>query len=71
VGAGQAVAPTSTGTPARGGTRYVDDRAVFTAIAYVLTTGRGWRHLPAEFGVSEATVHHRFVKAAPSRKYPV
>src|SRR3712207_8951233 len=37
--------------PQGGGTRYVDDRAVFTAIVYVLTTGCAWRHLPAEFGV--------------------
>jgi transposase len=44
-----------------GGTRYVDNRAVFTAIVYVLTTGCAWRHLPAEFGVSPATAHRRFV----------
>ncbi len=44
-----------------GGTRYVDDRAVFTAVVYVLTTGCAWRHLPAEFGVSKATAHRRFV----------
>src|SRR4051794_28919571 len=47
--------------PQGGGTRYVDDRAVFTAIVYVLTTGCTWRHLPAEFGVSKATAHRRFV----------
>jgi transposase len=47
--------------PQGGGTRYVEDRAVFTAIVYVLTTGCAWRHLPAEFGVSKATVHRRFV----------
>src|SRR4051812_49895225 len=44
-----------------GGTRYVEDRAVFTAIVYVLTTGCAWRHLPADFGVSKATAHRRFV----------
>src|SRR4051812_50088687 len=44
-----------------GGTRYVEDRAVFTAIVYVLTTGCAWRHLPTEFGVSKATAHRRFV----------
>ena len=43
-----------------GGTRYVDDRAVFTAIVYVLTAGCAWRHLPAEFGVSKAAAHRRF-----------
>src|SRR3712207_2579186 len=37
------------------------DRAVFTAIVYALTTGCAWRHLPAEFGVSKATAHRRFV----------
>src|SRR4051794_41367910 len=47
--------------PQGGGTRYVDDLAVFTAIVYVLTTGCAWRHLPAEFGVSKATAHRRFV----------
>ncbi len=47
--------------PQGGGTRYRDDRAVFTAIVYVLTSGCAWRHLPAEFGVSKATAHRRFV----------
>ena len=47
--------------PQGGGTRYRDDRAVFTAIVDVLTTGCAWRHLPAEFGVSKATAHRRFV----------
>jgi transposase len=47
--------------PQGGSTRYIEDRAVFTAIVYVLTTGCAWRHLPAEFGVSKATAHRRFV----------
>jgi transposase len=47
--------------PQGGGTRYVEDRAVFTAIVYVLTTGCAWRHLRAEFGVFKATAHRRFV----------
>jgi transposase len=47
--------------PQGGGTRYIEDREVFTAIVYVLTTGCAWRHLPAEFGVSKATAHRRFV----------
>jgi transposase len=47
--------------PQGGGTRFVDDRAVFTAIVSVLTTGCAWRHLPAEVGVSPATAHRRFV----------
>src|SRR4051812_50156612 len=49
-----------------GGTRYVEDRAVFTAIVYVLTSGCAWRHLPAEFGVSKATAHRRFVAWTPA-----
>ncbi len=53
--------PPPTERPQGGGTRYVDDRAVFTAIVYVLTTGCAWRHLPAGFGVSKATAHRRFV----------
>ena len=47
--------------PQGGGTRYVDDRSVFTAVVYVLTTGCAWRHLPAGFRVSKATAHRRFV----------
>jgi transposase len=43
-----------------GGVRPLDDRAVFTAIAYVVTTGCAWRNLPAVFGVSKATAHRRF-----------
>ncbi|MFF0523307.1 transposase [Actinomadura nitritigenes] len=43
-----------------GGTAAVSDRAVFTAIVYVLTSGCAWRHLPAEFGVSVPTAHRRF-----------
>ena len=43
-----------------GGTAPVDDRAVFTAIVYVLTSGCAWRHLPGEFEVSVPTAHRRF-----------
>ena len=39
--------------PQGGGTRYVEDRAVFTAIVYVLTTGCGWRHLPEDTPLPE------------------
>jgi transposase len=35
-------------------------RAALTAIMHVLTSGRAWRHLPAEFGVSVLTAHRRF-----------
>ncbi|GAB2861673.1 hypothetical protein GCM10022221_71680 [Actinocorallia aurea] len=47
--------------PQGGGKQPSDDRAVFTALVYVLTSGCAWRHLPTEFGVSPATVHRRFV----------
>ncbi|MGI5328364.1 IS5 family transposase [Actinomadura nitritigenes] len=43
-----------------GGTAAVDDRAVYTAIVYLLTSGCAWRHLPVEFGVSVPTAHRRF-----------
>ena len=43
-----------------GGTVPVDERAVFTAIVYVLTSGHAWRHLPDEFGVSVPTAHRRY-----------
>ena len=43
-----------------GGTASVDDRSVFTAIVFVLTTGCAWRHLPPSFGVSVPTAHRRF-----------
>ena len=52
--------PAQRARPQGGGTRHVDERAVFTAIVYVLTTGCAWRHLPAGFGVSKATAHRRF-----------
>ncbi|WP_405983337.1 IS5 family transposase [Streptomyces sp. NBC_00872] len=43
-----------------GGTSPLDERAVFTAVVYVLTSGCAWRHLPPTFGVSPATAHRRF-----------
>lgn len=43
-----------------GGTAPLDDRAVFTAIVFVLTSGCTWRMLPASFGVSVPTAHRRF-----------
>jgi transposase len=38
----------------------LDDRLVFTAIVYVLTSGCAWRQLPGEFGVTRPTAHRRF-----------
>ncbi|WP_064059888.1 IS5 family transposase, partial [Rhodococcus rhodochrous] len=46
--------------PQGGGRAAIDDRAVFTAIVYVLTSGCAWRHLPPSFGVSGPTAHRRF-----------
>ncbi|KXX60242.1 transposase [Rhodococcus sp. LB1] len=46
--------------PQGGGSAPVDDRAIFTAIVFVLTSGCGWRHLPPSFGVTVPTAHRRF-----------
>lgn len=46
--------------PQGGGTAAIDDRAVFTAVVFVLTSGCAWRHLPPSFGVSTPTAHRRF-----------
>jgi transposase len=53
-----------------GGTAPVDDRAVFTAIVNVLTSGCAWRHLPSEFGVSHQTAHRRFQAWTKSGLWP-
>ncbi|MFE4366802.1 transposase [Streptomyces sp. NPDC056835] len=44
-------------TPRRqgGGTAPVNERAVFTAVVYALTSGCAWRRLPPTCGVSSAT----------------
>jgi len=52
--------PRFTPRPQGGGTAPVDERAVFTAVVYVLTSGCAWRFLPESFGVSTATAHRRF-----------
>lgn len=43
----------------QGGGTAPAERAVFTAIVFVLTTGCAWRHLPPSFGVSTPTAHRR------------
>ncbi|SNX62906.1 putative transposase of IS4/5 family DUF4096 [Streptomyces sp. TLI_55] len=43
-----------------GGTAPVDERAVLTAVVYVLTSGCAWRQLPPWLGVAPATAHRRF-----------
>ncbi|QNP69609.1 IS5 family transposase [Streptomyces roseirectus] len=52
--------PSFNSRPQGGGTAPLDERAVFTAVVYVLTSGCAWRHLPETFGVSPATAHRRF-----------
>ncbi|WP_425424226.1 transposase [Streptomyces chattanoogensis] len=40
--------------PQGGGTAPCDERTVFTAVVYALTSGCAWRHLPPTFGTSPA-----------------
>ncbi|MFF7774937.1 IS5 family transposase [Streptomyces tanashiensis] len=54
------VLPSFRSRPQGGGTAPIDQRAVFTAVVYVLTSGCAWRYLPPSFGVSPATAHRRF-----------
>jgi transposase len=56
----QPLIPTFRPRPQGGGTAPLDDRAVFTAIVYVLTSGCSWRDLPPSFGVPFQTAHRRF-----------
>jgi transposase len=56
--------------PQGGGTAVTDDRAVFTAIVFVLTSGCAWRHLPPSFGVSMPTAHHRFTAWTEAGLWP-
>lgn len=51
--------PSFAARPQGGGTAPRDQRAVFTAVVYVLTSGCAWRHLPPTFGTSSATAHRR------------
>lgn len=52
--------PSFAARPQGGGTAPRDERAVFTAVAYIPTSGCAWRYLPESFGVSPATAHRRF-----------
>ena len=63
VGASRTVDPAGEdASPQGGGMSRVDDRAVFTAIVFVLTSGCAWRHLPPSFGVTVPTAHRRFTE---------
>ncbi|GGS94628.1 histidinol dehydrogenase [Streptomyces violaceus] len=46
--------------PQGGGTAPCDERTVFTAVVYVLTSGCAGRHLPPTSGTSPAAAHRRF-----------
>ncbi|MCP2330087.1 putative transposase of IS4/5 family (DUF4096) [Actinoalloteichus cyanogriseus DSM 43889] len=52
--------PTPRPRPQGGGRARVNERAVLTAIVFVLTSGCAWRDLPASFSVSAPTAHRRF-----------
>jgi transposase len=52
--------PSPSARPQGGGMRRVDDRTVFTAIAFVLFSGCAWHNLPQSFGVTVPTAHRRF-----------
>ncbi|TCO62236.1 transposase [Actinocrispum wychmicini] len=54
--------PSTRARPQGGGRARTDDRAVFTAVVYVLGSGCGWRQLPRWFGVSAPTAHRRFIE---------
>ncbi len=56
--------------PQGGGTEPVDDRAVFTAIVFVLTSGCAWRMLPPSFGVTVPTAHRRFTEWTEAALWP-
>lgn len=53
-----------------GGAAPLDDRMVFTAVVYVLTSGCAWRSLPSDFGVSFATAHRRFTSWTQAGLWP-
>ncbi|WP_164248250.1 transposase [Streptomyces sp. S4.7] len=52
--------PSFAARPQGGGRAPRDERAVFTAVAHILTSGCAWRYLPEPFSVSPATAHRRF-----------
>ncbi|WP_206190898.1 transposase [Streptomyces phaeochromogenes] len=47
--------PSFNSRPQGGGTAPCDERAVCTAVVYVLTSGCAWRHLPETFGCRRPT----------------
>ncbi|WP_329460564.1 IS5 family transposase [Streptomyces sp. NBC_01497] len=57
----ESVLPPARVRPQGGRVANIDDEAVFAAIIYVLVSGCAWCALRPCFGVSESTVHRRFV----------
>ena len=53
-----------------GGRARVYDRAVLSAIVFVLTSGCAWRHLPPTFGVTPPTAHRRFQEWTEAGPWP-
>ncbi|GAA1996375.1 hypothetical protein GCM10009754_88490 [Amycolatopsis minnesotensis] len=62
--------PSFSPRPQGGGRAPVDDRAVFTAVVYVLTSGCAWRMLPPSFGVTVPTAHRRFTEWTQAGLWP-
>ncbi|WP_160161563.1 transposase [Embleya hyalina] len=48
----------------------VEERAVFTAVVFVLAGGCAWRQLPACFGVASPTAHRRFTVCPNAGVWP-
>lgn len=58
----QPLIPMPRARPQGGGRTRVDNRAVFVAIVFVLTSGCAWRRLPVTFGIAVPTAYRRFVE---------
>jgi transposase len=56
--------------PQGGGTTPVDDRAVFTAVVFVVTSGCAWRYLPPSFKVTVPTAHRRLTDWTAAGLWP-
>ncbi|MEW1870472.1 transposase [Streptomyces caelestis] len=56
----QRIMPEAARRPQGGGTRRLDDEAVFASVLYVLVSDSPWRAVPHTFGTSWQTAHRRF-----------
>jgi transposase len=54
--------PVARSRPQGGGRARADDRAVCTAIVFVVISGCPWHRLPPSFGVAVPTAHRRFTE---------